>query len=365
MSNARSSWWPPFITLLPVAILFYVNWEAVGLVSDQLPARLRVEWIITGVVLMGIWAAHAGYSLRYLWRNKNLDRAYALFTIWSYTLALLLYSRAGCESIPEGIQGSVLGERRLWYVIACLAPTFIHAAMIMRGPRWRLLLRRNVMLSLSPMALAAALHPHWKDLLLIGIVVVAPLLSARWVRSISIRKPGWQPFVYLSIRLAAAMAYPLCGILANDDIFLDIALQSWYHKGFYLLATVNALAMCIPEVQNRYARMGVFVLRLTTSGFMLVMMAMYLPALPQSAMVLASFGFGYLMLAPVVLSFAKARILATDIAFLRSHFTRRRLILISIVTAIICSVLALYVLQPDSADVLSSLYHRYASPRNG
>src|SRR5690606_39894179 len=95
---------------------------------------------------------------------------------------------------------------------------------------------------------------------------------ARWVRSISIRKPGWQPFVYLSIRLAAAMAYPLCGILANDDIFLDIALQSWYHKGLYLLATVNALAMCIPEVHNRYARMGVFALRLTTSGFMLVMM---------------------------------------------------------------------------------------------
>lgn len=365
MSSERSSWWPPFITLLPAVILFYINWEAVGLVSDQLPARLRVEWTVTGVTLMAIWIAHTGYWLRYLWNRRKLDRSYALFTIWSYTLALLLYSRAGCESIPDGIQGAVLGERRLWYVIASLAPTFVHAAMIMRGPRWRLLGKRNILLSLIPVALVATMHPHGRDLLLISFVVVAPLLSARWVRSISVRKPGWQPFVYLSIRLTAAVAYPLCGILANDDIFLDIALQSWYHKGFYLLATINAFAMCIPEVPHRNTRMALFILRLTTTGFMLLMLMLYLPVLPQSAMALASFGFGYLMLAPVVLSVIKARILAADIAFLRSHFTRRRLILISLVVVILCAALAVYILQPVSPDVLVTLYHRYAFPRNG
>jgi hypothetical protein len=111
--------------------------------------------------------------------------------------------------------------------------------------------------------------------------------------------------------------------------------------------------------------MALFILRLTTTGFMLLMLMLYLPVLPQSAMALASFGFGYLMLAPVVLSVIKARILAADIAFLRSHFTRRRLILISLVVVILCAALAIYILQPVSPDVLVTLYHRYAFPRNG
>lgn len=365
LSSEKSSWWPPVITILPAAILIYINWEAVDLVSDQLPSRLRDQWIITGAMLIAIVVAHAWYVLRFLWKRRKLNRSYALFTIWSYTLALLLYSRAGCESIPDNIQYSVLGERRLWYVIACLAPTFVHAAMIMRGPRWRLLLRKNIILPLLLLVLVAFMHPHWRDLLLIGLIVVAPLMSARWVRSLSVRKPEWRPYVYLGIRLSAAMAYPLCGVLANDDIFLDIALQSWYHKGFYLLAALNALAMCIPELGHRNSRMALFVVRLTTSGFMLVMLTLYLPVLPQSAMALAAFGFGYLMLAPVVLSVTKARILAADIAFLRSHFSQRRLIIVSVVAALFCAVLAVYILRPETRDVLAALYHRYASPRNG
>lgn len=82
-------------------------------------------------------------------------------------------------------------------------------------------------------------------------------------------------------------------------------------------------------------------------------------------MALAAFGFGYLMLAPVVLSVTKARILAADIAFLRSHFSQRRLIIVSVVAALFCAVLAVYILRPETRDVLAALYHRYASPRNG
>jgi hypothetical protein len=365
MSNARSYGWPPVITLLPAAILIYINWEAVGLIIDQLSSRMRIEWTVTGSTVVAIWIAHAWESLRYLWKRRKLDRRYALFTIWSYTLALLLYSRAGCESIPAVIQDSVLGERRLWYVIACLTPTFIHTAMIMRGPRWKLLLKRHLILPLLPLVILAGTHPHWGEILLIGLIVIAPLLAVRWVRTLSIRKPAWQPYIYLAIRLTAAGAYPLSGILANDDIFLDIALQSWYHKGFYLLAAVNAFAMCIPELRQRHTRMAVFILRLTTSGFMLFMLMLYLPVLPQSAMALASFGFGYLMLAPVVLSVAKARILAGDIVFLRSHFSKRRLILVSVVGVILCTTFAVYILRPETQAVLAALYHRYASFRKG
>jgi hypothetical protein len=364
MSNARSSWWPLVITLLPAAILFYINREAVGLIMDQLPARLYVEWILTGTVLVVIWLTHAGYSVQYLWNRRKLDRSYALFTIWSYTLALLVYSRAGYENIPETIQYTVLGERRLWYVIACLAPTFVHAAMIMRGPRWRLLRRRNVVLPIATLVLIALTNPRWSDVLIISLVALVPLLSIHWVRSISIQKPEWQPYVYVAIRLTAAMAYPLTGVLVNDDIFLDIALQSWYHKGFYFLAVVNATAMCIPEPRHRYARMALFVLRLTTTGFMLFMMTLYLPILPQSAMALASFGFGYLMLAPVILSVAKASILGADIAFLKLHFPRQRIVLIAFVAALFCAALAVYILQPSTFDVFVALY-RYASSRNG
>lgn len=364
MSNARSSWWPLVITLLPAAILFYINWEAVGLIMDQLPARLYVEWIVTGIVLAIIWLTHAGYSLRYLFRKRKLDRSYALFTIWTYTLALLVYSRAGCENIPESIQYSVMGERRLWYVIACLAPTFVHAAMIMRGPRSQLLWRRNVVLPLATIVMVGLTHPHRSNLLLIGLMIIVPLLSAQWIRSLLIRKPEWQPYVYIGVRLTAAIAYPLTGILANDDIFLDIALQSWYHKGFYLLAIVNASAMCIPEPRHSNARMALFILRVTTSGYMLFMIVTYLPILPQSAMALASFGFGYLMLAPVVLSVAKATILGADIAFLKLHFSRRRMVLTTLVAATFCVALAIYILQPSTMDVLTALY-RYASSRNG
>ncbi|HEY8510580.1 MAG TPA: hypothetical protein VIL31_01400 [Cyclobacteriaceae bacterium] len=364
MSNARSPWWPLVITTLPAAILLYINWEAVGLIADQLPARLHVEWVLTGAVLVIIWLTHTGYSIRYLWHYRKLDRSYALFTIWSYTLALLVYSRAGCENIPDAFQYTVLGDQRLWYVIVCLAPTFVHAAMIMRGPRWRLLLQKSVILPIATIVMIAVTHPRWSDVMMITLIAVVPLISVQWVRSLVIQKPEWQPYIYIAVRLTAALAYPLTGVLTNDDIFLDIALQSWYHKGFYLLAIVNAIAMCIPEPRHRYARMVLFILRLTTSGFMLFMITIYLPILPQSAMALASFGFGYLMLAPVVLSVAKASILGADIAFLKLHFSRQRLILIALVATILCTALTVYILHPSTFDVLIALY-RYASSRNG
>lgn len=341
MHHFRNPWWPLITTTLPVAFLYYIFSEAVALVALQFSAAQTMSWRIVGVSCAILWVLHTGYALRYQFGGRKLDRRYGLTTLVTFTLFLLLCCCGSSGRIPEDVQGSVLGENRLLYAMACLSPTFIHGAIVLvLCPRQKravanhakIAMSCGLFLILTTRILSPDLHTaalYIADALLVFTFVVLHYLAVRYTLRRLKKGPRWRTGMEYTFRLAGAIAYPLSGVLVNNDILFDIVFRTFAYPGFYLFSLINGVVICLPERGHRHWRMFLFAVRVVTFAFILVMQVLYLPLLPQSAMALAGFGLGYLMLAPILLTIIKTKMILTDLSFLKPHFSRKSVIIFS------------------------------------
>lgn len=353
MQHFRNPWWPLITTTLPVAILCYVFSEAVGLVVDQLSAAQLRGWWWVALSCGSIWAMQTAYALRYQVKGRVLDRQFGLVTIAAYSLFLLLCCCGSSERIPDNVQGSVLGENRLLYLAACLSPTFTQGAMMLalcKGQKQTRAFRLArkwffvvVPAVLAAIALSSSGHVglYLADAGLVLTYVALHVYVVRLVIHLVMRSSWWRRVVGYGFKLAAAGAYPLSGLLVNTDIIFDILFRTYAYSGFYAITLANAIVICLPEPRQRHLRLLLSLARVVTFGFILSILALYLPVLPQSTMALASFGLGYVMLAPVLLAIVKTKMIVADISFLKLHFSRSSVLTMSLGAASVCLILGL------------------------
>ena len=374
MHHFRNPWWPLITTTLPVAFLYYVFSEAVTLVAYQFSAEQTASWRIVGVSCALLWLFHAFYTLRYQYYGRELDRRYGLVVMITFALLLVLCCCGSSGRIPEDVQGSVLGENRLLYVVACLSPTFIHGAIVLvlcpaekgvssRGGKTVLLLALAVILMvrlLSPDLHTAALYVADAALVLAFTALHYP--AVWYARRILRKGRRWRAGMEYAFRLTGAFAYPLSGVLANNDILFDILFRTFAYPGFYLLSLLNGIVICLPEPPQRQWRMLLFTVRAATFAFIIIMQVLYLPLLPQSAMSLASFGLGYLMLAPILLTIIKTKMILTDFSFLKPVFSRRSVVIFSSLAALalLVGVVSLFRFEEAARSFAALVLHALA-----
>lgn len=334
MHNFRNPWWPLITTTIPVAILCYIFREAVGLVTDQLSMAQVSAWKSVGVSCASLWILHTIYAAFYQSGYRALDRRYGLSTIAVYAIFLLVCFCGSRERIPEDIQGSVLGEDRLLFAALCLSPTFAHSVMILLlCPSWKSPkihnLKRSVLGAVAALAIfliiSGGRNAAWDYLssaTLVLIFIAVHYHVVRWTLAV-MKNRWWRQAIAYTFKVTAVIAYPLSGVLVNTDILFDVVFRTFAYPGFYLVSIFNGILICLPEPRRSYWRLLLLTLRVITFGFILVLQIMYLPLLPQSAMALASFGLGYIILAPILLAIIKTRMIITDLSFLRVRFARR------------------------------------------
>ncbi len=333
MHHFRNPWWPLITTTLPVAILYYIFREAVGLVTDQLSVAQINGWKAVGVSCVAIGVLHTIYAASYQFGHRALDRQYGLSTLIAYAIFLLVCFCGSSGRIPEDIQGSVLGEDRLLFAALCLSPTFAHSAMILvlcpsrKSPdilylRWVISAGVAVLVVLIASGRWDAAWGYVTNAAIIFIFIALHYHVVRWTLALA-KTRRWRQIVAYTFKLTAVFAYPLSGVLVNTDILFDVVFRTFAYPGFYFVSLFNGIVICLPEPRQSYWRLLLLMLRVITFGFILILQIMYLPLLPQSAMALASFGLGYLILAPILLTIIKTRMIVMDLSFLRFHFLRR------------------------------------------
>lgn len=374
MHHFRNPWWPLITTTLPVAFLYYIFSEAVALVAYQFSVAQTMSWRIMGVSCAILWLFHTSYALRYQYRGRELDRQYALTTIVTFTLFLLLCCWGSSGRIPEDIQGSVLGENRLLYAMACLSPTFIHGAIVLvfcppekvaAANLAKIAMSFGLIMILAVRFLSPDLHTaalYVADAVLVLTFTAVHYLAVRYTWQCLKRGPRWRVGMEYTFRLAGAIAYPLSGVLVNNDILFDIVFRTFAYPGFYFFSLINGIVICLPEPGQRHLRMLLFMLRIGTFAFILIMQVLYLPQLPQSAMSLASFGLGYLMLAPILLTIIKTKMILADVSFLKLQFSRKSVLVFSCCTVLagMVVVVSLFKFEDEARAFAAVVLHAFA-----
>jgi hypothetical protein len=374
MQSFRNPWWPLITTTVPVVILYYIFREAVVLVADQLSATQVTAWTFVAASCAFIGLLHTGYVLWHQVNGHELNRQYGLITVGAYAFFLLIFCCGSSERIPEDVQGSVLGENRLLYAASCLSPTFLHSAIVLvlchvqkQKSTYGHTFRFSFVICLFLLVALvyggqSAVGGYAADAGRVIAFIVLHYEAVRWILHVLRKWPWWRQGIGYGFKLAAAVAYPLSGVLVNNDILFDIVFRTFAYPGFYIFTLVNVVVICLPEPSQRHWRMLLFMLRVVTFGFILSMLILNLPLLPQSTMALASFGLGYLMLAPILLAIVKTKMILIDLSFLRLHFSRKSVMMLSLCAVFFCLVLgvSLFQFEDEARSFATAVLHALA-----
>ncbi|MDL2256746.1 MSEP-CTERM sorting domain-containing protein, partial [Bacteroidales bacterium OttesenSCG-928-I14] len=127
---------------------------------------------------------------------------------------------------------------------------------------------------------------------------------------------------------------PISGLLVNngfnDFIIGDSGVFGDFNSyWFYVLAIVNGVFICLPNLENKLYRLFLFFGRCVTFAYTLYFFLVFLPFLPLSIIAIIAVGTGFLMLTPLLLFVIHANKLSKDFSFLKSFLSKKTIIAVS------------------------------------
>ena len=181
-------------------------------------------------------------------------------------------------------------------------------------------------------------YTHTLVVLVIAATLVFLFFLIRGVFVIATKKAeAWQKY-QLAWKIPIAIALPLIGLSVNNGhlfnnfgpsetgIFGDFN-DVW----FYILAFLNGILICLPNLENKIYRLLLFIGRSVTFAYTFYFFLVFLPFLPLSVIAIIAIGTGFLMLAPLLLFVIHINELSKDFTFLKTLFPKKLIIGISLI----------------------------------
>lgn len=122
----------------------------------------------------------------------------------------------------------------------------------------------------------------------------------------------------LILKIIFTCCFPIAGLLFNNafnGMFGDFT-----HPLFFILSVVNGVVLCLPDITNTVLRWITFIVKSVLFVFILYFCGIFLPFLPLSIIAIIIIGFGFLMLAPLIVFVYQVTSIKNDINYLSSVF---------------------------------------------
>lgn len=386
MKNLLNPKWLLVINTLPIAVLFFIFLSDYNIIKSLLSEESISLWKKFGLALLIISLINLGYTITAIISKKSVSIYYCFISLVVYISYIYAYNYNASDIIPSDIPRWLFSGNLLVYVGTFLMPTLIYALFIIvikltssnkDHKAWQ-----NFLISISiPLVwyiFFQLIMPFWRlvdngyseHALIIGMVTGVILFLFFLIRGIyilSIKKDiAWKKY-QLVWKIPIAILFPILGLLVNQGFIIDRFNETqsgifgnFNSYWFYIIALVNGILICLPNLENKTYRLALYAGRSITLAYTLYFFIVFLPFLPFSIIAIIAIGVGFLMLTPLVLFVIHIQELVSDYSFLKHYVSKQLLVAISVIGFLVIPTSLVLSYQQDRVTLHNTLDYIYS-----
>ncbi len=349
MQNLRNPKWILVINTLPVVVLLSIFFGEFSIIESLLEEGNISLWKSFVWVLVALSSLSFIYALYLIIKKKQVSFFYSIAALCTYIPFIYLFGYFSNDIIPFSIPRWMLSGDLMIYVGTFLMPTLAYALFVLvtaltsnkkNHKAWK-----NFLAAIAiPILLYVFLQviiPLWKSLeddydmhVILIVIIICTLIFLffliRGIYILSTRKGGVLKKYQYFWKIPVLILLPILGLLINNgQIFHPFGTNSagifgdFNHPLFYILAILNGIFICLPNLEKRNYRLLLIIGRSFTLAFTFYFFIVFLPFLPISVIALIPIGTGFLLLTPLVVFIIHINELIKDIHFLKDYFSKK------------------------------------------
>jgi hypothetical protein len=344
MRNLLNSKWLFVINTLPIVVLFVLFFGQFNIIKTLLDENCIRLWKIFALTLGILGLLNFVYAVYLTIRKRNVSAFYGIFALLCYIPFIYLYGFYLEKIMPFNIPQWMISGNLFLYVGTFLMPTLAYSVFVLivhltsetkEHKAWvNFLIAIAVpvlgyLFSQIGLSLWRVFDGNFGIHTILILIIVATLIFlfflVRGIFIIATKKAAdWQKYQWIW-KIPVAILLPLLGLLVNGGFWQNNSgiFGDFSNYWFYILAAVNGILICLPNLENKIYRLFLFIGRSITFAYTLYFFLVFLPFLPLSIIAIIGIGTGFLMLAPLLLFVIHANELSKDFLFLKSSFSKK------------------------------------------
>lgn len=385
MRNLYNPKWLFIINTLPIVVLFFLFIGEYNIIKSLLNAENIKLWKTFGLTLGVLGLLNFGYALWLTIKKQKVSVFYGVLALLCYISFIYLFGFQSDKIIPLSIPRWMFSGNNILYVGTFLMPTLAYSLFVLiahftpetsEHKAWKNFLIA-IIIPVSWYIFSQILLPLWKPVennfgihIVIIFIIIGTLIFLffliRGVLIITTKKADvWQKY-QLAWKIPISIILPLIGLAVNNGhLFNNFSVNSSGIFGdfnsywFYILALINGILICLPNLDNKIYRTLLFMARSITFAYTIYFFLVFLPFLPLSIIAIVAIGTGFLMLAPLLLFVLHINELSKDYAYLKVHFSKNTIWVISFIGFLIIPIFITSAYLKDKALLNETLDYIY------
>lgn len=347
MKNLLNPKWILLTHILPTLVLFFLLFNQYSIIKTLLEPHQIQFWALFASTLGVLSLSSLMYALYLILKHKLIPIWFGLASLLVYITFMYLYSYYSGSMVPRSIPRWLVSDDVFLYVGTFLMPIFAHSLLVLvlqlthtnkSHKAWV-----NFFMALSIPLLVylftQTVLPLWQSVkgefylhaMLVSIIVLTLAFLFFLIRGVYIlvsnKSKTWAKY-QLAWRIPIAIVLPLVGLFINNgvipmDFFISNAgfFGDFSHPWFYILALINGILICLPNLKNKTYRLFLFFARAATFSYTLYFFLVFLPFLPLSIIAVIAAALGFLLLTPLLLFIIHINQLVADADYLKAYFS--------------------------------------------
>lgn len=349
MRNLLNPKWLLLLNTLPITVLYFLLSNQFNIIKTLLDESSVQLWKTFGTTLAVLAILNLSYTVFLIFKRQSISIWYSIAALALYIPFIYLYAYHLDQIIPFSIPRWMISDNLFLYVGTFLMPTIAYSLFTLvtystrnkkENKGWiNFLVALAIPVSgylftqiILPLAkgLEGEFFIHANVVLTIVATLVFLFFLIRGIFILVTRKEADFQKYQLAWKIPIAIVFPILGLAINDGHLLNSfgsgssgIFGDFNNPLFYIIALVNGILVCLPNLNNKVYRLLLFSCRSITFAYTLYFFLVFLPFLPLAIIAIIAIGTGFLMLTPLLLFIIHVNELSMDFAYLKNFFPKK------------------------------------------
>ena len=348
MQNLLNPKWLFFVNTLPIVVLFFLFIGEYNIIKSLLDHENIKLWKTFGLTLGFLGILNFCYATLLTIKKQKVSVFYGVLALLCYIPFIYLFGFNSDKIIPFSIPQWMFSGNNILYIGTFLMPTLAYSLFVLVAhftpeTTEHKALENFLIAIIIPVSwyiFSQILLPLWKPVenkfgihIFIIFIIIGTLIFLffliRGVLIIATKKADiWQKY-QLAWKIPISIVLPFIGLAVNNGhLFNNFSQNSsgifgdFSSNWFYILAFINGILICLPNLDNKIYRTFLFTGRSITFAYTVYFFLVFLPFLPLSIIAIVAIGTGFIMLSPLLLFVLHINELSKDFAYLKDYFSK-------------------------------------------